>query len=189
MRNLKLIFSLIPLLSISACLKEPNKDNNTKTKTQVVSQVEHYKTEIDSITNYEESQSSLSEIDKINFEIEDLISQLNQVLSENEMYGSIITILDIERGIFQLNKNYRFKIFDVILLYVDKDYFDGFGKHHLVLECSLREDCIKYTYDNGYVISVSNPIRSKEKCYEAIEIFEKIKEAYYKKNDYVSENH
>ncbi len=188
-KKLKIITFFILFFSFTSCFKEPNKGNNTNVKTLKVNQLESKKTVTDSINNYDEEVSSFSEIDKLNNRIDELTNQLNLLLSENDISGGRISILDRERGIFQFNNNCRFKIFDVILYYKDEDNFDGFGKHHLVLECSLKEDCIKYTYDNGYIIGVTTPIKSKEKGYEAIEIFEKIKETYYAKNNYVSENY
>lgn len=168
----------------TSCFKEPNKDFSLKTQNQELNNSINEKIETDTLNNIDEevenNLSNRTNSDDLNFEIKDLIKQLNFILSKSEYYGTTIKIFDLERGILKFG-NYKFKVHEIVFYYLDQDKFDGFGRHHLVIECGFGESCILITYNNASALSITTPFDSKENCEEAIEIFDKIKEAYYKK--------
>lgn len=183
MKKLKII-CLTLLLSLTTCFKEPNKGDVENSKSFDIDKVANENLVIDSIKDsIQDGTEEITVVDNrqiINNEIKDLVNQLNDLFLKSEYYNTSISIVDLEKGILKFG-NYRFKVQEIIFYYLDQDKLDGFGRHHLVIECDFGESCILITYNNANAISINTPFDSKLHCEKAVEIFDEIKEAYYRK--------
>lgn len=184
MERLKIIISLTLLFSLTACFKEPNKGGGVNIHRSDFDKVDNENLVIDTIKDsIQDGTEEITVVENgqiINNEIKDLVNQLNDLFLKSEYHSTSISIVDLEKGILKFG-NYRFKVQEIIFYYLDQDRPDGFGRHHLVMECSFRESCILVAYDNGNAISITSLFDSKESCDKAIKLYDKIKEVYYRK--------
>lgn len=181
MKKLILLLSCIVFIS---CFTEPKKDAAPNTQIEQVKAVKSQEspTTLDStikpILEEKLIEDTQTEVPKIN-DTGQLLKTLNKIYSENSIHLSDETfiLLDNNKGIIALD-NYRFNVSDIIVSYLDKDYGDNYGRHHLSIECSLGESCIYDSKNSAKIIAIIRPFTSKKSCDEVVKIFNNLKQNY-----------
>ncbi len=180
---MKKFILLFLCLTIVSCFVEPKKEN-LSILPEVVSTNNTYENEkpiIDSaliketdtvvgenFKNPTESKSTITSrleiIDNINL----ILKNRSKMIGENRL-----TFISDKRNLM-LFSSYEFNLDNVYVVYVNRDYNDGFGANRVSIECqknSSGSNCMYDTVNVQYISGYTFPLKTKEDCLYFVEQF------------------
>ncbi len=167
---------LILCFAFVSCFKEPKNDNQENTTSTSTFVNEPVREEIVTIGAINKDSIDNDEIKKISEQnIETTVNEINNLIqSECLSQKAEFSIIDKSKKII-LYGDYKFYLDNVYAFYLNKNYSDGYGEHHISIECYDNNSCIEQVITLSKNIAVIEPFKTKNDCQKFIELLNELK--------------
>ena len=173
---MKITFLLILCFAFVSCLKEPKNDNQEKTTSTSIFVNDSAIEEIDTIGTIKKDSVVEENIKNISEQkIEITVNEINNLIQNRCLSQKAeFTIIDKSKKII-LYGDYKFYLDNVYAFYLNKNYDDGYGEHHLSIECYDNNICIEQQSNLSKNIAIITPFKTKNDCQKFVELLNELK--------------